>query len=172
MVVKLSTELRTEICLLHSQHSVRRTAEIFNQNHPERPVPVAIATVSKIWRKFKETGSVHDRKRSGRPPVPDETSIAILAKIAYDPHLNVRSLGREAGISFRSVWKILKKNKFHPYKMKILHKLEPGDYQSRLDFCNQYLQTIDNSPEFPCKVLWTDESTFTLKGWMNKQNYR
>lgn len=130
MPSKLSIELSTEIVLLHSQRGVRETARIFNQRHPERPSEQSIATVTKIWDKFKTTGSVHDKKRSGRPirSVTEEISVGVLAAIQHNPHSTYRSLSREAGISIGSVSKILSQHKYHPYKMTILHQLKEIDY--------------------------------------------
>lgn len=174
MPQNLSNEMRTEIFMLHTTHSVQKAAQIFNERYPERVAPLAPSTVSKIWNKFQLTGSVHNRKKSGRPAtsVNDENTIAIMAQVQLNPHSTTRSLSRDAGISKGSVSTILKKNKFHPYKMVILHKLKPEDLPKRVDFCTKYLDMVSNSFRVPYKVLWTDESIFTLKGWINKQNYR
>lgn len=174
MAPKLTSEMRTEIFMLHINYSVQEAAKIFNERYPDRPAPLSASTVSKIWNKFKETGSVHDRKRSGRPAtsVTEENSISIMAQIELKPHSSTRQLAQDAGISKGSVSTILRKNRFHPYKMVILHKLKPEDYPKRIDFCTKYLDMLQNSHTIPFKVMWTDESIFTLKGWINKQNYR
>lgn len=171
MPEKLSIELRTEIFLLLSKHSVRQTSKLFNQLHPERLAPLRMATVSKIWDKLKATGSVHDRKKSGRPITStiEGKAIGVLAKVRHNPH---SLLSQEAGISMGSVSKILEQYKFHPYKMTILHELKESDYIKRIVFCREYLDMVEHIPMFPFKILSTDESIFTLKGIMNKQNYR
>lgn len=174
MVLKLTPEMRTEIVVIYTaSKSVRETAGIFSQRYPDRD-KLSASTVSKIFNKFKATGSIHDLQRSGRPKSSfnEEKSIGILAKVRADPHTNVRQMAQEAGISTGSVRKILKTYKFHPYKMQILHHLEPGDNQKRLDFCHDMLQTAAIDPTFPYNILWSDESMFTLNGIMNKQNYR
>lgn len=174
MAPKLTVEMRTEIFMLHTTNSVQKTAEIFNGRYPERAAPLSASTVSKIWNKFQQTGSVHDRKKSGRPAtsVSEDNSIDIMAQVQLNPHSTTRSLARDAGISKGSVSAIMKKIRFHPYKMVILHKLKPEDYPKRVEFCTKYLDMVNNSQRVPFKVLWTDESIFTLKGWINKQNYR
>lgn len=75
-------------------------------------------------------------------------------------------------LSTGSVWNILKKYQFHPYKMQILHKLKEEDYPRRLNFCQRFLNRTLQDPLFRTKISWTDESLFSLNGWINKQNYR
>lgn len=172
--VKLLQDERIEIVKLYAHNSCRETAAIFNQRHPGRGVLLSPSTVSYTMNRFDQTGSIHDRKRSGRPKsaVNDEIATAVLGSIEHNPHSTLRSLSNSSGISTGSVWNILSKYRYHPYKMQILHKLKEADYPLRLNFCNRFLNTAQSDPEFTKKVLWTDESLFSLNGWMNKQNYR
>lgn len=172
--VKLSTEERIEIVKLYAHNSCRNTAAIFNQNHPGRGVLLSPSTVSDTVNRFDSTGSIHDRKRTGRPrsAVNDEIATAVLAHTEYDPHSTLRSLSMATGVSTGSVWNILSKYRYHPYKMQILHKLKEDDYPHRLNFCNSFLNFTRQDQSFPSKILWTDESLFSLNGWINKQNYR
>lgn len=171
---KLSQEERVEIVNLYAHHSCRETAAIFNGRHPDRGVCLSASTVSDTVNRFNQTGSVHDRKRSGRPrsAVNDDMATDIIAQTEAEPHSTLRSLSNGSGISQGSVWNILKKYRYHPYKMQILHKLEEDDYPHRVNFCNNFLSFTDRDPNFMSNILWTDESLFSLNGWVNKQNYR
>lgn len=170
---KLTNAQRTEIVSLYYQLSLHKVAEIFNQRYPNRR-PLSHRTVIKNFNKFNETGAVYDRKRSGRPKtsVTDENAESVLALVALEPKTNIRTLAREVDISRSSLRTILKKYKFHPYKMKILQQLNPGDADKRLAFTNKFIDMANHDPLFPYNIIWTDESIFTLKGIMNKQNYR
>ena len=58
--------------------SYREIADHSNRRHPERQL-ITHSGVGKLIAKFKETGSVADRERSGRPlsVTDEETSISI-----------------------------------------------------------------------------------------------
>lgn len=126
MANKLSHAQRTEIVSLYHLNSSREVARIFNQRYPNR-VPLSHRTVTKNFNKFKETGAVFDKKRSGRPKtsVTDDNALAALALVASEPLTNIR----EVDISTGSLRTILKKYKFHPYKMQMLN----NDWISRIN---------------------------------------
>src|SRR5581483_7773486 len=42
----------------------------------------------------------------------------------------------------------------------------------RFDFCTEFLKRVDGDPNFVNKILWTDESGFTLDGYGNVQQIR
>ena len=68
----LTTKHRVELILLSAREGMthRRVAETFNSTHSD--MNVSHTTVGRLLNKFKETGSVHDSPRSGRPTVNDE----------------------------------------------------------------------------------------------------
>lgn len=150
----LSIQERVEIVKLYRVHSCRQTAAIFNARHPERALPLSISTVSNTVNKFNETGSVHDRKRSGRPKTAlnEDMATAVLAATEFNPHSTLRSLSAESGLSTWSVHNILKKYRFRPYKMQILHKLKEEDYPHRMNFCQRFLDMAQQDPAFQCFV--------------------
>ncbi|KHJ88203.1 hypothetical protein OESDEN_12007 [Oesophagostomum dentatum] len=63
---KLSLAERSEVVLLANGRSRKEVVEEFNRRHPNRP-PISSNCVKRLLTKLKETGSVHDRPRSGRP---------------------------------------------------------------------------------------------------------
>jgi len=71
-----------------------------------------------------------------------------------------------------SVWRILKKNKFHPYKLQYVQELQNGDEKRRICFCERMMTLIDVRPIFPYQIVFTDKATFTLTGEVNNQNFR
>lgn len=46
------------------------------------------------------------------------------------------------------------------------------DFDRRTHFCQQLMAMIDNNVIQSQNVLFSDESTFTLKAHVNRQNYR
>ena len=174
MPAKFSIEFRTEIVLLRASHTARKTAEIFNDQHPDRASPLSLTTVCKIFKKFIETGSVVDKKSTGRPhsAINEANQQAVLDRVQVDPHVTTRAMARGMGISAGSVVGILKNLKFHPYKNQILHKMKPADYSNRICFHDNILSKVESLPNFHLNILWTDQSVFTLQGLMSKQSYR
>jgi len=71
-----------------------------------------------------------------------------------------------------SVWRILKKNKFHPYKLQYVQELQNGDEERHIHFCERMIALIDVRPIFPYQIVFTDEATFILTGEVNNQNFR
>ncbi|EFN76594.1 hypothetical protein EAI_08946, partial [Harpegnathos saltator] len=67
-------------------------------------------------------------------------------------------------IALKFVWRILKKNKFHPYKLQYVQELQDGDVERRIGFCERMMALIDVRPMFPYQIIFTDEATFTLTG--------
>jgi transposase len=80
--------------------------------------------MGKVVRKFKETGSVLDKPRSGRPTViDDKTREVVIAKVTARPKRSIRRRSLELGIPRETVRRILKAEKLHLYKLQILHNL-------------------------------------------------
>ena len=129
----LTTEQRVEIILLSGRDGAtnRSVAEQFNRNHPHENV--SHTSVGRLINKFRETGSVVDKKRSGRPGLSAETRAQVLEKIASSPRKSVRRASSEIGVPRSTMQKVLKVEKFHPYKLQILHKLYEDDSDRRLE---------------------------------------
>ena len=103
----------------------RKIAEKFNLRHPYRQ-PICFTAVGKLVNKFKETGSVLDKPRSGQPKASDETREAVLAKVYASPKKSLRRTSAELGIPRSTIHRILGEDRFHPYKLQILHHLNQG----------------------------------------------
>ena len=112
----LTTEQRVEIILLSGRVGAanRSVAEQFNRNHPHENV--SHTSVGRLINKCRETGSVVDKKRSGRPGLSAETRAQVLEKIASSPRKSVRRASSEIGVPRSTMQKVLKVEKFHPYK--------------------------------------------------------
>jgi transposase len=102
--MSLSKEERIELVLLSGREgwSYRQIANDFNARHP-RMTPIFFGTVGKVVRKFKETGSVLDKPRSGRPTVMDDkTREAVIAKVTARPKNSIHMTSLETGYSSRN----------------------------------------------------------------------
>lgn len=160
--------------VFHNCQSLKQIAESFSNKFPNRPVP-SQSTISRLLKKFNETGSVQNLKKSRRnkPATGEELETAVLARVSLSPmDSSIRKISRECGISHTSVLKILKKNRLHPYKMKILHSLHEGDAIRRQDMANWFLDEIERDQDLVNNIMFSDECLFYLNGHVNTHNVR
>jgi len=89
-------------------------------------IPISKSTIERTVKRFEDTDSVKDRPQTGRPitATNEEKSLYVLQSIVEDPHCTLRKAAQEHGISMKSVHRILKKNKFHPFKVTLVHELK------------------------------------------------
>ena len=73
----------------------------------------------KRWLKnFMETGSILERKRSGRPSIDEETVDAVHVTFYRSPRKSIRVASNELAISRSTVHKLLHKRlRLHAYKL-------------------------------------------------------
>lgn len=170
----LNETQRVEILIFIGYGDKTRTQEevcnLFNAKYPERPI--TRSTVSKIERKFRETGQVKDRVRPGRPKINDNTKLDIILEVEDNPHSVSSEVASNNDVSQRTVLRVLKKEKYHPYKIKLLHELNEDDPDRRLQFCETMMEICNLNPFFHRKILFSDEATFCLHGSVNRQNCR
>ncbi len=167
-----STQERVEIVLLYGQYdrSYNATANAFNERHPEHNI--TRKAVSELIQKFMLTGSVSDKVRSGRPSTDELTEIAVLAQISINPQQSARDVADGQNLSRWSVHKVLKKHKFHPYKVKLVQELSEDDFDRRIEFCEVMSQRIESGAILSSCILFTDEASFSLNGEVNRHNCR
>lgn len=117
------------------------------------------------------------KKKPGNGPATVATAAANVekAKKAVDenPNISVRDLAQHLRTSYGSAQKILKiKLSMHAYKVKICQKLQPTDFERRMQFCEWFLEKLDADNEFIGKLIMSDEAHFNLSGCVNRQNLR
>src|SRR6185437_11608409 len=160
----LTIEERIEIVLIvgDGYKTTREAVQIFSERHPERTI--SQRSVVDIMKKFKETGSVADAKRSGRPrsATNEDNQINTLAVFRRSPIKSQRKASAEVGISRSSVNRILKMHKFHPYMCKLIHGLDDEDEFVRLDFCQNAIEMIESEQLDTFQVCFGDEAIFSL----------
>jgi len=153
--------------------SYQEVTNLFNETFPNRN-SISKSTVQKTVKRFEETGSVKDCPRTGRPKdaTNEEKNLDVLLSVVENPHSSIRRLKQAHDISTFSVHKILKNNRFHPYKIFVTQELMEGDYNRRIEFCNETITRCDRDPNFLNFIIFSDEATFELNGAVNKHNSR
>lgn len=134
---------------------------------------VTAATVIRINKNFTDTGSVADLPRTGRPKTgrSEDNVERVRDAIAQAPTTSTRRLSAELGIKRTSVYRILKKDlKFKSTIPVLCQFLNEDDFDRRLQFAEWYAEMADNDPDFPGKILWSDEACFKVNGHVNRHN--
>lgn len=102
----------------------------------------------------------------------DDTSFAVVVEFVENPLQSVCVVSAKCDLPTTSVHRVMKAKKFHPYKSSKQHEITGEDPEKRLCFCEKVGELMTVDPNFLRHVCFTDESTFTLKGYDNNQNYR
>ncbi|KAJ8921228.1 hypothetical protein NQ315_013700 [Exocentrus adspersus] len=115
----LSERQRIEILkLLGCGDKIRSQAEVcalFNAKYPKNQI--SQGTVSKIFHKFEEYGTVHDLSRTGRArALNEEKKLDIASELLENPHTSTVSLARNHDAPRTTIRIFLKQEKYHPYK--------------------------------------------------------
>ena len=90
--------------------------------------------------------------------------------VAEFPNLSIRKAASSIGVSPTLVYNILHDDlHLKPYKFHEWHKLEPKDYEKRIEFAQWFLSLPSNTKQY---LICTDEAYFYLTIPVNKQNNR
>lgn len=172
----LSEKHRIEILMMYGYGDRRRTqrevCNLFNQLYPD--TPVSQGAISQLIKKFRETGSIEDMQRTGRPKsaTSEDKALDVLLTIQETPKVSTREVAENFGISHTSVHRILKKEKLRPYKQQLIHELNEDDFDRRMEFCEQMMEKCNMDDNFAVNIVFSDEATFMLNGTVNRHNCR
>lgn len=169
-----TNEERRILCFLRIDEklSYRKVAQRFHAMFPHRPTPCPKG-IRKMHQKIRDTGSVFNRPKSGRPrsATNEENEVMVIGSVYMNRQQSLREIALETNNSMSSVRRILKRHKFHPYGIKLTQELSGTDFGKRMDFCELMEEKI-RDPNFLKKVCFSDESTFHLTGYVNRHNCR
>ena len=176
MPARLTQNNKIEIIFLYGHHRLqndayRKTAVAFNRANPGHHL--AHSAVFRLIKHFKSTGSVKDLPRKAVRTVTNRnTTIDVCAMFRDNPRLSTRSAATESNISRHSIQRILKSQKFKPYKNFLSQVLKPGDSAIRNEFCVNMLQRFNQNANMVGNIIFSDECVFYLSGNVNQQNCR
>lgn len=174
-MVKLTERERIEIIQMigfgERMRTQQEVVELFNETHPGRR-PISQSMVSNIESKYRNFGHVRDLPKSGRPSKSEEDQLNVLLTIQDNPHSTLNQVASDFNMAASTVHKIVKKAKYHPYKVCLVHELNEDDFDRRIQFCEQMQELCTNNNNFVKKIIFSDEATFFLNGHVNRQNCR
>lgn len=174
--MRLTETERIEVLMMIGFGNRSRTHEevriLFNETHPNRP-PISQSTVSRIENKFRDLGHVRDKPRVGRPPALDENrQLDALLMVQENPHSTLVEVASHVDTSKNTVFRLLHKQKFHPYKVHLVQELSDDDFDRRVQFSETMMELSNANPCLIRNIVFSDEATFFLNGTVNKQNCR
>jgi len=176
-MVFLSEKEKTDILSMVGYGDRKRTqqevCDLFNQRYPNR-VAITQSCVSKLVKKYNETGTVKDRRRSGRPKAATggDVGLNVLIDLQDNPKQSLRQLSLNHHVSFQSVLNLLKREKIRPYKIHLVQELVEDDFYRRSEFCEVLMEKCNVDPNFVYNIIFSDEATFMLNGTVNRHNCR
>ena len=95
----LTIKERVELVLMSGADGAtnRSVAKKFNRIYPDRE-PISHTTIGRLILKFRETGSVLDKPKSGYSRVSDETRRRVIEKVESSPMKSIRRSSSELGV--------------------------------------------------------------------------
>jgi hypothetical protein len=148
-----------------------RVLVMFAEKFRDTPVPTRQA-IYNLNQRFQLHGSVHDLSRSGRPrtSLTEENLITVVQALVQSPKKSIRKTYTEFIIPPTSVYRIVKALKLKARRPRLLQMLRDDDFDRRVEFSEWFLIRCEAEPDFPRRILWTDEGGFKLNGRINKRN--
>lgn len=158
-------------CVLQyaASKSIISTKRRFAERYGRRNPPPSNKSIKKWFEKFKSTGTV-EKAKVHQPSVLDPQPI--LDHFIENPKTSIRRVANIFNVSYSSVQRIMKKQKFHPYKIKIVQELTANDYAARMAFAEEMLDRLSHSQNFLRYIIFSDEAHFHLHGGVNRHNCR
>ena len=120
-----------------------------------------------------ETGSILDRKRSGRPSIDEEAVDAVRVAFHRNSRKSIRVASNKLANPRSTVHKVLHvRLRLHAYQLQIVQALKPDNRPRRAAFAEEILQRIDDDSDYLKCVVLSDEASFHVSGKVNKHNVR
>lgn len=154
--------------------SSREISDNFAAAYPDRPIP-SKTTVLSVVERFESTGCVdvkHTKVSRNKTALTEENTEIVVAAISINPRVSLRDLSSEFNISKDSCHRALQSEGYKSYKIKKVQHVHDGDEFRRMEFCQQWMERMNANPRLKSRILFTDECSVNLEGYINKQNDR
>ena len=133
---------------------------------PNRRAP-SLTYFAKLEKSLRNFGRF-DRVPKSFPA--EELETAILAHLALDDRMSSRQVAQLCNTTHPTVLLVPRKHGLKPYKVPKVQMLADSDKPRRLSFCRWFIENQERDPRFYMKLMWSDESNFTNRGFFNRKN--
>jgi hypothetical protein len=135
--------------------------------------PPSAKTIRKWHTSLMERGSVLSRKRHQPKSALTQENVQIVQQhFQTFPLTSIRRASTVLHISRPSIHRILRTLTYHPYKMQMVQKLYAEDKVNRVNFAQDELTRLMESPCRLRQLTFSDEAHFHLDGGVNRHNFR
>ncbi|KAJ8932930.1 hypothetical protein NQ318_014939 [Aromia moschata] len=135
-------------CFIQNGYNSEAASEAYFNRYPERRQP-NMSIFGRLKENLVEYGGFNKpRPKNYRIQDAEDVAINVVGMVVVNPSISSRQIEAESGISRRRALSVLKKHKFRPYTIRKQQQLLPSDPERRLDFCNWYLQQIEQDQLF------------------------
>ena len=119
--------------------------------------PPSRSSIRLWYKKFMETGTVFDTRRSGRPRTSKENIECVRQAFQRSPMKSICTAARQLELPCSIVHKVLHKNlRLYAYKVQMLHALQPNNMPRQKEFAVNMLQQISEDEAFLKRVCFSD----------------
>jgi hypothetical protein len=116
----------------------------FRNSFPDSVVPNK-SKILRIVKRFRESGIIGEKRRSGRPSVLSNDSLEdIRARLLQSPRKSLRKLDQQTGKTYGSVQRATRRLKMYPYLVQVCHELKEIDKEKRMRYCRWFRQFVRN----------------------------
>ena len=169
-----SPEDKAKCVLLMAEHggSAAKARKLFYRQNGRKFAPKR-TSIKRWYEQFKSTGFVTSLGKTGRKSLGPAIVEEVANLFAKEPSITIRQAVQrlELPVSRATVQRIIRKKlKLYPYKIQLVHKLQPGDYDRRVSFAQTVLARLEDDPSYLDKILFTDEATFHVSGLVHRYN--
>ena len=130
-------------------------------------------TISSIYQKFLDTGSVQNVNPPGRPSTITEDKIdEVEQALTMQPMNSVRNIARVTDISKSQAHRIMRNIiGLKPYMMHCTQQLYDEDMDLRVEMAERLIPILEDQANDDI-IFFSDESCFPVSGLVNKHNCR
>lgn len=149
---------------------ISRTCRLFAERYPHLPRPNK-NTIHRLLHNCRNNGTFRPQITRIKPKVDNEDNeITTLGFFSAYPTASLHEAARELGISYVTIYRILNKHKWRPYKFYCVQHLKEADLPRRVEFFEWLLIKSQEDATFLDNIIWTDEAKFTKNGVFNRHN--
>ncbi len=146
--------------------------DAFTTEYEDAQVPNK-SPISWLVKKFREMGSVMNAPKNRMCTVLTPEKVEENGAAFSDtPHSSIRKMVRWTGTSMKSTHHATRLLKLYPYRVSVLHEVNPAHCPKRIEFCKWFLHLSPNNITEFDKFFFSDETWVQVDGYVNIQNYR
>ncbi|KAJ8944054.1 hypothetical protein NQ318_016252 [Aromia moschata] len=153
---------RIEILMMmgyfHRKPTENGVRDIFYANYSEHQIHRSIVKES---CKNLSSGVI-----TGPTKVPEDVELDVHIVVGDNPH----SITRQVGLYVITMHRILKRQKYHPYKLRLTHELTEDDIDPSIEFWGSMQNRCNDDKKFVSDIIFSDEATFCMNATVNRQN--